>query len=260
MDKVERLIGWRMRSPNFDGHLVPGNWLKVNLSLHSLCSAHTSVWQKITMSFLRVSLPSLLSLLFIFSSVTVVNAKEGFYKCTDVNGKTAYQQRPCSSATKQETVTIRGKSAAIAQLPELSSNAQLFGNSEYTADKDEPVLANQMVFLAKLSQVLATLHPLKFSIVEYYSMNGEWPKSFKELGLEEKSLSSLYIVQVSIVKNGVFLAQLSSEFGAGKKVALVPIPVMGGTSMEWSCFANFPASSMIMTAAKTTLCKSRVIF
>ncbi|MCU7873347.1 MAG: pilin [Candidatus Thiodiazotropha sp. (ex Lucinoma borealis)] len=197
---------------------------------------------------IRLVQVAILSLISFLSSSQVMAGK--FYKCTDENGEIQYQQVACTSTTAQDTIRVYTEPEHRSQM-----GASLMGKSEYTPEGSEPALANRLKFQSGLTQVLGLLTPLKFAVIEFYMMNGNWPESPKAMGFNQENLNSSQIEQVLMGDQGAIVAWLGKEFGTGKKIVIAPKSVMDGTSFEWQCLANFPAQAMSFSG--TTLCESR---
>ncbi|MCU7920206.1 MAG: DUF4124 domain-containing protein [Candidatus Thiodiazotropha sp. (ex Epidulcina cf. delphinae)] len=191
---------------------------------------------------------SLLALLAFLVPGLVVAGK--FYKCIDANGEIQYQQVACDSTTEQNTVRVYTEPKHRSQL-----GSTLIGTSEYIAEGVEPASVNRVRFQTGLTHVLGLLEPIKTAVVQFYMMNGGWPETPQAMGFEQENLNSSQIEELLMGDGGVIVAWLSNEFGAEKKVVLIPTPVMDGTSFEWRCLANFPAQALNLGGA--TLCESR---
>ncbi|MCU7929170.1 MAG: DUF4124 domain-containing protein [Candidatus Thiodiazotropha sp. (ex Codakia rugifera)] len=191
---------------------------------------------------------AILSLILFLSSSQVMAGK--FYKCTDENGEIQYQQVACTSTTAQDTVHVYTEPEHRSQM-----GTSLMGKSEYIPEGSEPALANKLKFQSGLANVLGLLTPIKFAVIEFYMLNGNWPESPQAMGLNQENLNSSHIDQVLMGDQGAIVAWLSKAFGTEKKIVIAPTPVMDGTSFEWQCLANFPAQAMNISG--TALCESR---
>jgi len=114
------------------------------------------------------------------------------------------------------------------------------------ADASAAVAERQTLLRAKLATALAQLAPIKTMMTEHYLVNGEWPASPADVGLDAAELTSSVIAGVSFELGGVIVARLTSEVGDYSVLRLVPQPVMGGTSLEWRCRANLSAALLRM--------------
>ena len=174
-----------------------------------------------------------------------------YFKCTDGNGKLSFQTLPCPPASvEEEEITTTSEKPAPAP------NRETFGKSEYsdeTTHKTQPGLTN-----SKLASVLASLSPLKVLNYEYFLTHGKWPKNFQVLGLNARDMISSQIDAVKLGTSGGIVARLSTEFGKNKYLAIKPLAVLGGTSLEWQCFANFPQETLNYSGH--SICESRSLF
>ena len=92
---------------------------------------------------------------------------------------------------------------------------------------------------AQLAQVIALLQPLKITMSQYYSMNGEWPSSLEQINLEpEQMTDGQYLDKVRLGDNGRIIAYLSDIFGRDRILSLLPKSVMGGMHTRWDCVTN----------------------
>ncbi len=173
-----------------------------------------------------------------------------FYKCFNEDGELVYQQVACDSDVKQETVHVF---TAPDQHSQLGSPSM--GNSEYIAEGVEPATADPLRFQASLSSVMAQLGPIRMAVQQYYMMNGTWPAEPKDMGFNQENLKSSDINEVLMGDQGAIVVWLNERFGQEKRLVMAPRMVMDGTSMEWQCLANFPASSL--TIGGVPLCQSR---
>ncbi len=176
-----------------------------------------------------------------------------FYKCFNEDGELVYQQVACDSDIKQETVHVFTAPDQHSQL-----GGQLMGDSEYVAKGEEPATTDPLQFQSHLIKVMEQLMPIKMAVQEYYMMNGGWPEQPQDMGFNQENLKSSDINQVLMGEQGAIVVWLNEGFGQEKKLVLAPRMVMDGTSMEWQCQANFPASSLTQSGAP--LCQSRSSF
>jgi hypothetical protein len=85
---------------------------------------------------------------------------------------------------------------------------------------------------AQLAQVIALLQPLKITMSQYFSMNGEWPASLEQM------TGGQYLDKVRLGDNGRIIAYLSDIFGRDRVLSLQPKSVMGGMHTRWDCVTN----------------------
>ena len=76
-------------------------------------------------------------------------------------------------------------------------------------------------------------------------------------GFEEGSMNSSKIDSVRLEPGGVVVAKLNNAIGNNKYIAMQPQSVLGGTSIEWRCYANFPRQ--VLSYGNSSTCESRVI-
>lgn len=166
-----------------------------------------------------------------------------FYKCTNEKGEVTYQKVTCppSSAQIKKRVFI-----------EHSQNSK----SEFVQEEAIP-LPKIMLFRNKLASAISSLSYLKMALSDYYSLNGNWPTKLSDAGIDKSSMTSSNIDEVSLDKEGGIVAKLNSSFGENKILLTKPKAVMGGTSMEWTCYANFPKE--LLSYAGESICESRIL-
>lgn len=108
---------------------------------------------------------------------------------------------------------------------------------------------------ARLAGVVQNMAPLKLMLTEHYQVNGEWPESVEELGLEPDRLHARGIEKIELLPGGGIRAHLSADFGNGRTLDLVPAEQMDGLSTRWNCRTNLPGE---LTASVGGLnCRSR---
>ena len=184
-----------------------------------------------------------------------------YFKCTDGQGGTTFQEFPCPEAAEQVEEKIRGEHRST-DTPSgvAASRATTSGELRYTKpypEDNQVALSEAPVIRSRLSSALASLTPIRSLMTEFFVSNGAWPTQFAEIGLQERELSSDQIETVRLEAEGVLVARLDPVIGADKFVALQPQIVLGGTSIEWQCFANFPEA--ILNLGGAGVCLSRVI-
>lgn len=131
--------------------------------------------------------------------------------------------------------------------PAAASESEAFDEERSTvlqpgSDEESAVAERQMLLRAMVATALAQLAPIKTMMTEHYLVNGEWPASPADIGLDPAELTSSVVAGVSFELRGVIVARLTSEVGDYAVLRLVPKPVMGGTSLEWRCRSNLPAA------------------
>ncbi len=168
-----------------------------------------------------------------------------FYKCIDKAGGVTYQKIPCSHTSAQNKMHVFVAPAPDVALGNEVPDDELEGSEPTLSIKDE------------LAAILASLTPVKGAVADYYKSNNQWPEHLADVGMNEAEMSSSYIDSVSLAGNGRVLARLKRGFGTNKKLIIEPRSVMGGTSFEWKCFANFPAK--VLASENKPWCSSRAI-
>jgi len=173
-----------------------------------------------------------------------------FYKCSDNQGGISYQKAPCSGASTQKKVHV--------YIPKKSG---IENSSEFTeakpAGSEQSTEQSKAIMLSKLSAAINSLAPIKASSAQYFHMNGHWPKKLSDIGVDKKSVKSSHINAVKLNKKGGIVAQLNSSYGENKKVLLQPKNILGGTNLEWTCYANFTKAAMFFN--NHSICESRKI-
>lgn len=177
------------------------------------------------------------------------------YKCTDTNGRVAYQDQPCVEGAVEKEIRLysppeQGVSDGVFR-PKVSADPSV-------SDDEMPFLdGSSMLLRTRLASVLSSLSPIKIRVIEYYYNTGVWPQKLKDIDLDKDEMTSREINTIVLGDEGGIYAYLDEQFGEDKKVVLMPKRVMGGTSVEWECFANF--SDKKLANRGRALCESRVI-
>lgn len=174
-----------------------------------------------------------------------------FYKCVDEQGKTTYQKTACPADTSQSKVRV-------ASHMEKSSAQRAFESDEFTGREfttDESTEDTKtMLIRQQLASAIASLSALKITMADYHSANGVWPKRFSDIGINDSSMKSSTIESIGIETNGEFIVKLNSALGDHKKVLMKPEIVLGGTSIEWRCYANFTRE--VLSFSGRQICES----
>ena len=97
---------------------------------------------------------------------------------------------------------------------------------------------------ALLVSAMVDISSLRMMILEFYYNSGEFPSSVEDLGLDPATLVSSHVAAVTLEPEGILVAHLpeSSELGRDIRLKLVPQFVMGGSTVEWNCYANLSAT------------------
>lgn len=172
-------------------------------------------------------------------------------KCQDINGDVSYADDECPGNTRQLSKTklkAYKTSQAISHKDLKKSKAY----PEHVSSSQE-----KAILVARLSKVLSSLSPIKIKMTEFYMETGIWPESFHTIELSPKSLKSSLINKTTLDKNGRIKVNLNQSMGKQKQLWIYPQSVMGGTSIEWQCFTNFPKS--MLDAGNSDICISRNI-
>ena len=172
------------------------------------------------------------------------------YKCSDGQGEISYQKAPCSATSTQKKVHV--------YVPKKSGmeNGSEFTEEKLT-DREQATEQSKTIMLSKLSAAIHSLAPIKMSSTQYYQLNGHWPKKLSDIGIDKKSAQSSHINAVKLNKKGGIVAQLNDSYGDNKKVLLQPKNTLGGTNLEWTCYANFTKAAMSFN--NHSICESRQI-
>ncbi len=93
----------------------------------------------------------------------------GIYKCTDINGKTNYQSKPCDSEQKNEQINI--KTGDAIDLPDEEKQRQALVQKEFDEKSEQEILLKKQIQLKQDSQsesaknqFLIKNNPNKFSV------------------------------------------------------------------------------------------------
>ena len=172
-------------------------------------------------------------------------------KCQNMAGDISYADDVCPSHTRQLSKT-KLKPYKTSQSISRNDLKKAKAFPEHTSNSQQ-----KAILVARLSQVLASLSPIKIKLTEFYMSAGAWPENFHSIKLNPKSLKSSLINKTILDKNGRIKVELNSSFGQRKQLWLYPEPVMDGTLIEWPCFTNFPKS--MLQAGSSDICISRDI-
>lgn len=188
--------------------------------------------------------------LFSLLLVAIPMQASAFYKCDDGLGEISYQNHPCSPTATQKKVRVY-----------IPKQTGMENATEYTEENTttNTSTANQpaMQLYSEISTAVASLTPIKMSAAEYHNMNGSWPKKLSDIRLDKKAMTSRHIESVKLAKQGQIIAHLNKSFGSNKKIILKPKEVLGGTNLEWTCYANFVKSSLSYN--NRSICESKNI-
>jgi|GEM_PF-5776880 len=106
------------------------------------------------------------------------------------------------------------------------------------------------VQLAKLSNVLAMMTPIKIRVMQYYQMHGNWPDKLEAIGYDASEMTDgENIKSITLRSSGEIRAHLMPSFGNSKFIALKSRSVMGGSTIKWLCNTNLDAKLMGMPGA-----------
>lgn len=183
-------------------------------------------------------------LLFILLLIAPVQVS-AFYKCVDESGAVTYQKIPCG-----QTSTQRKMHVYVAPTPGEILEMEF-------ADDDSRASEVTMHIKPNLSTIISSLAPVRMALQEYHQANGEWPEALEDIDMNDEEMRSNYIDAVVLDSGGRLVARLNRGFGKNKQLIAEPKSVMGGTSYEWSCYANFPRK--LLASGGNALCESRVI-
>lgn len=186
--------------------------------------------------------------LFILLLVSLPVMAANFYKCKSSSGDITFNDKPCP---KESKTTDKGKLNSF----RISGTV---GSKEYTDNSPEPDTQTALIFRAKFTGILESLTPLKRTITQYYFERGKWPEDLEAMGFDNQSMQSKDIRDVRIKKNGKIVAMLKERHGKNKIIILNPKPAMGGTSLDWQCWSNFPRS--LLGGGELEICGSRHIY
>lgn len=172
-------------------------------------------------------------------------------KCENILGEISYSEDSCPSNARQLTKT-KLKAYKTSQSISHKDLKKSGAFPEHTSSAQE-----KAILVARLSKVLSSLTPIKMKMTEFQMSSGTWPESFHAIKLNPKALISSLINKTTLDKNGRIKVNLNKVFGKQKQLWIFPEAVMGGTSIEWQCFTNFPKS--MLNAGNSDICVSRDI-
>ncbi len=176
--------------------------------------------------------------------ISIPTTAFSIYKCVNEQGKTTFQETACPSNASQEITKSQ---------PGSSPKSELVEHREFTSD--EPMESSEaMLIRQKLASAISSLSYIKMSVVEYYSSSGNWPKELSDIGFDSGGMNSGTIDSVKIGANGDFAAELNDTLGDKKLIVFKPESVLGGSAIEWSCYANF--TEKVLSFAGHSICKS----
>lgn len=186
--------------------------------------------------------------LIILLALSMPGLAANFYKCKTRSGDITFSDKPCP---KESQTTDKGKLNSF-------RITGTIGNEEYTDNSPEPDTTATFVFRANFSRILESLSPLRRNITHYYFERGKWPEDMEAMGFDNKSMQSKDIRSVRVKKNGKIVSMLKERHGKNKIIVLNPKPAMGGTTIDWQCWSNFPRS--LLGGGELELCESRQIY
>lgn len=190
------------------------------------------------------------SQLFSLLLVALPMQASAFYKCDDGQGEISYQKYPCGPTATQKQVRVY-----VPKQTGLENTSEFTGDDTATPASTPDQSAIQLY--SEISTAIASLTPIKMSAMEYHSMNGSWPKKLADIRLNKKAMKSRHIESVKLAKQGRIIAHLNKRFGSNKKIILKPKEVLGGTNLEWVCYANFTKSALSYN--NRAICESKNI-
>jgi hypothetical protein len=107
-------------------------------------------------------------------------------------------------------------------------------------------LGSDMMFKARLAQVMGEVSSVKVYMMEHYMSEGSWPLTKEEIGLSDSMFDRHpYISGLTVKYDGSINVELNSiEFGTNRILKLVPDTEAyrnhRSLGMEWKCFCNLP--------------------
>lgn len=105
---------------------------------------------------------------------------------------------------------------------------------------------NAYVYYAYTASVLSTLTRLRYSMAEYYTLEGRFPENLAELGLDAAAMSDGDKIRaVHIDSQGRIVADLSAKAGENKHLILAPGITMDGTHISWKCETDLAISGAL---------------
>lgn len=158
------------------------------------------------------------------------------YKCVDEKGNVTYQTKACQSNELQTKTKVSSKKIPSGSQTEPKQDEF---TSDQLMDSTQALLIKQ-----KIATAISALTPIRIMTMDYHSVNGDWPTQLSDIGLDKDNMKSSTVDSVKMGGNGDFAAELNESFGDNKLIVFRPESVMGGTSIEWKCFANFTSEQL----------------
>lgn len=174
-------------------------------------------------------------------------------KCENRFGDITYADAKCPAGSTQLSKTTMRPYKTSRNI----SNKDLQNVDAFPEPDRQISRQQQALFVSRMSKVLTSLSTIKFQLVEKFTETGQWPDSFHQIGLDPAELHSTLVNKTILKKSGRLHIELKSLFGNDKQIWLVPQSVMGGTQVEWRCYANFPASWFELSQQE--ICQSRML-
>jgi|GEM_PF-2914656 len=168
------------------------------------------------------------------------------YKCKAADGGYSYQQTRCQHQD-QIVKSFRHK--------QKKTTLDIQGEVYKEMGPGIATMSNAQV-QTQLMEVLQSLTPLKYLMLEFKAGSGHWPGSLRDLNLSAKDMNSSLIGKVKLNKKGEIHTQLTEQLGMNKQLIIKPVSIMSGTSTEWHCYANYTKEQLTPLAGKA-LCLSR---
>ena len=98
---------------------------------------------------------------------------------------------------------------------------------------------------AAFAQVMALLSPFKMRMMEHYMMEGRYPMSLQDLGLNPIDMkNSSYISNLTIGDKGKIYVQGNETIGLDTVIMIRPEQTLGGMGNEWKCVTNVKLRSL----------------
>jgi len=155
-----------------------------------------------------------------------------------------------------------GKQIILVIITAVIVSLLLFGRSTISSQQTMPASMEPTQDYSKLiraSKVVNTMQiftPLRMEISEYYTYEGKYPQSFKELGLDKSEIIRFETIDdVIMSKDGGIIVKLAESLGDNLVMGLFPQTAMNGSMFEWKCKTNFKLPRAIQTCEQENMDK-----
>ncbi len=172
-------------------------------------------------------------------------------KCEGADGSITFADTRCPANQVQTAKKTYQQRKAVKQ----TSQKNLEKAAEFPDDGSTPRMSGYFV-QSQLAQVFSSIMPIKLSMTEYFMVSGRWPEKLQDMRFNPADMTSSLIDATELDRQGRLNIKLNKQFGENKAIWLYPKMVMGGTQIEWLCYANFP-KNILSNPVGQELCSSR---